>query len=42
MDRKTNGDLLMEMNARLSGLIDAEVGEDSPNVLPIRDGRVQF
>lgn len=42
MDRKTNGDLLMAMNTRLTGLIDAEVGEDSPNVLPIRDGRVQF
>jgi hypothetical protein len=30
------------MNARLNERLDAEVGEDRADILPIRDGRVHF
>lgn len=42
MNVRANGDVLLALNARLTEMIDAEVGEDSPNVLPIRNGHVQF
>ncbi len=34
VDRKTNGDLLLAMNAKLTGLIGAEVGEDRGQMFP--------
>ena len=40
--RKENADLLTRMNALLNDRIDEEVGEDRPDVMPIKDGRVQF
>ncbi|SUA74505.1 sulfatase-like hydrolase/transferase [Pandoraea pnomenusa] len=42
LDSRANGALLMAMNARLNDRLDAEVGEDRPDILPIRDGRVHF
>ena len=42
LDSRGNGALLMAMNARLNDRLDAEVGEDRPDILPIRDGRVHF
>lgn len=41
MDRKKHGELLLAMNDRLNDLIASEVGDDSPDVMPIRDGKVQ-
>ncbi|WP_244100035.1 hypothetical protein [Burkholderia anthina] len=41
MDRKQHGELLLAMNGRLNDLIASEVGDDSPDVMPIRDGKVQ-
>lgn len=41
IDRKRHGELLLAMNGRLNDLIDSEVGDDSPDVMPIRDGKVQ-
>ena len=41
MDRTRNGELLLAMNGKLNDTIAAEVGEDSPDVMPIRDGKVQ-
>lgn len=40
--RAKNGDLLLSMNAKLNELMAAEVGEDRADVMPIRDGHVQF
>lgn len=40
--RKENAELLTRMNALLNDRIDEEVGEDRPDVMPIKDGRVQF
>ncbi len=40
-DRQRNGELLLAMNGRLNDLIASEVGDDSPDVMPIRDGKVQ-
>lgn len=34
VDRKANGDLLLAMNAKLTNLIDTEVGEDSGQMFP--------
>lgn len=34
MDRRTHGELLLAMNAKLEALIDAEVGEDRGQMLP--------
>ncbi|HIH2748217.1 sulfatase-like hydrolase/transferase [Burkholderia aenigmatica] len=39
---KANGELLLAMNAKLSASLDAEFGDDRADILPIRDGRVQF
>lgn len=41
IDRKRHGELLLAMNGRLNDLIDSEVGDDNPDVMPIRDGKVQ-
>ncbi|WP_275905907.1 hypothetical protein [Burkholderia semiarida] len=41
MDRKQHGELLLAMNGRLNDLIASEVGDDSPDVMPIRHGKVQ-
>jgi arylsulfatase A-like enzyme len=41
LDRRRNGELLLAMNDKLNRAIADEVGEDSPDVMPIRDGRVQ-
>ncbi|MFM0007632.1 sulfatase-like hydrolase/transferase [Paraburkholderia dipogonis] len=40
-DRTRNGELLLAMNSKLNDMIANEVGEDSPDVMPIRDGKVQ-
>jgi arylsulfatase A-like enzyme len=42
IDRKRNGELLLALNDKLNETIDREVGEDSPDVMPIRDGKVQL
>ncbi|WP_168787841.1 sulfatase-like hydrolase/transferase [Paraburkholderia aromaticivorans] len=42
VDRKRNGELLLALNDKLNEAIDTEVGEDSPDVMPIRDGKVQL
>ncbi|MGY6242621.1 hypothetical protein [Burkholderia ambifaria] len=34
-------ELLVAMNGRLTDLIASEAGDDSPDVMPIRDGKVQ-
>ncbi|WP_448167127.1 hypothetical protein [Burkholderia ambifaria] len=34
-------ELLVAMNGRLNDLIASEVDDDSPDVMPIRDGKVQ-
>ncbi|MCI3208129.1 MULTISPECIES: sulfatase-like hydrolase/transferase [Pandoraea] len=39
---RANGALLLAMNALLNDRLDAEVGDDRPDILPIRDGRVHF
>ncbi|WP_322042294.1 sulfatase-like hydrolase/transferase [Paraburkholderia sp. J67] len=41
IDRKRNGELLLAMNDKLNNAIGNEVGDDSPDVMPIRDGKVQ-
>jgi arylsulfatase A-like enzyme len=41
-DRKANGELLLAMNSRLNDMIANEVGDDSPDSMPIRDGKVQI
>lgn len=40
IDRKRNGELLLAMNDRLNDLIASEVGDDSPDAMPIRNGKV--
>lgn len=40
-ERTRNGELLLSMNGKLNDMIANEVGEDSPDVMPIRDGKVQ-
>jgi choline-sulfatase len=40
-ERTRNGELLLAMNSKLNDMIANEVGEDSPDVMPIRDGKVQ-
>jgi choline-sulfatase len=42
VDRSKNGELLLAMNDKLNQLIASEVGDDSPDVMPIRDGKVQI
>ncbi len=42
LDAHSNGALLMAMNTLLNDRLDAEVGEDRADILPIRDGRVHF
>lgn len=42
IDRKRNGELLLAMNNKLNDAIANEVGDDSPDVMPIRDGKVQL
>jgi choline-sulfatase len=42
MDQKRNGDLLLAMNGNLNALLAQEVGDDNPDVMPIRDGKVQI
>jgi choline-sulfatase len=42
VDRKRNGELLLALNDKLNETMDREVGEDSPDVMPIRDGKVQL
>ncbi|MFK0375902.1 sulfatase-like hydrolase/transferase [Pandoraea sp. NPDC090278] len=42
LDPRSNGALLMAMNTLLNDRLDAEVGEDRADILPIRDGRVHF
>jgi hypothetical protein len=39
---KSNGDLLMAMNAKLNGRIADEVGDDNGHLIPIRDGKWFF
>jgi arylsulfatase A-like enzyme len=41
VDRQRNGELLLAMNDKLNQAIANEVGDDSPDVMPIRDGKVQ-
>ena len=41
-DRRRNGELLLAMNGKLNDVMASEVGEDSPDVMPIRNGRVQL
>ncbi|NIE64638.1 sulfatase-like hydrolase/transferase [Burkholderia sp. Ax-1719] len=41
VDRKRNGELLLAMNDKLNAAIANEVGDDNPDVMPIRDGKVQ-
>ncbi|WP_321938795.1 sulfatase-like hydrolase/transferase [Paraburkholderia sp. J8-2] len=41
-DRKAHGELLLEMNSRLSTVIRDEVGDDSIASLPIRNGKVEI
>lgn len=38
MDRRANGELLVAMNTKLNALIDAEVGEDTGQMLPDNSG----
>jgi choline-sulfatase len=40
-ERTRKGELLLAMNGKLNDMIANEVGEDSPDVMPIRDGKVQ-
>ena len=42
MTPKAHSDLLMAMNAKLNGRIAEEVGDDSGNFLPIRNGKWFF
>jgi hypothetical protein len=39
---KANGDLIMEMNAKLNGRIAQEVGDDNGHFIPIRNGKWFF
>ncbi|WP_233838581.1 sulfatase-like hydrolase/transferase [Paraburkholderia sp. ZP32-5] len=39
---RQNGELLLAMNAKLNRAIEKEVGDDSIDWMPIRDGKVQF
>lgn len=41
-DKRRNADLILGLSDKLNEAIDKEVGEDSPDVMPIRDGKVQL
>ena len=40
-NERSDGELLDAMSSRLNDLIASEVDDDSPDVMPIRDGKVQ-
>ncbi|TDY15497.1 choline-sulfatase [Paraburkholderia sp. BL6665CI2N2] len=42
VDRIAHSELLLAMNQKLNDSITVEVGDDSPDLMPIRDGQVQF
>jgi choline-sulfatase len=39
-NERSDGELLDAMSSRLNDLIASEAGDDSPDVMPIRDGTV--